>query len=190
MNERDKMLAGAWYDANYDDALLKERNQAKALATQINQTIDLAERNQLIEELIQQPLGNSEWLPPLMVDYGWNISLGDYVSINHNAYLMDGGAMTIGNHVFIGPNAGFYTARHPLNYKERDQGYEQALPITISDHVWIGGDVSILPGVTIGEGAVVGTGSVVTKDVPAHTVVAGNPARVIRHIDQEQTEIQ
>ena len=92
--------------------------------------------------------------------------------------------ITIGSHVFIGPNLGAYTAVHPLVAEERNQGLERALPIVIGDNVWIGGDVTILPGVTIGAEAVIGAGSVVTKDVPAGVVAAGNPCRVLRPITE------
>ena len=126
----------------------------------------------------------AELLSPLYVDYGERVRIGDGCFINHGAYLMDGGGITIGSHVFIGPNLGAYTAVHPLVAEERNQGLERALPIVIGDNVWIGGDVTILPGVTIGAEAVIGAGSVVTKDVPAGVVAAGNPCRVLRPITE------
>ena len=95
---------------------------------------------------------------------------------------MDGAPITIGRHVFIGPNFGAYTAQHPLVARERNQGIERALPITIEDDCWIGGDVKVMPGVTIGRGSVVGAGSVVTKDVPEGVVAMGVPAKVVRPI--------
>lgn len=103
--------------------------------------------------------------------------------LNHNAYLMDGAPITIGKHCFIGPNCGMYTANHPLVAEERNQGLEQARPITIGDNVWIGADVTILPGVTIGEGSVIGAKSVVTAIFPqCHCL--GNPCRVLRAITE------
>ena len=90
--------------------------------------------------------------------------------------------MRIGDHAFIGPNVSIYTACHPLDAAERNTGAEWALPVTIGDSVWIGGGAIILPGVTIGNNVVIGAGAVVTRDVPDNTVVAGNPARIIKHL--------
>ena len=92
--------------------------------------------------------------------------------------------MTFGDHVFIGPNCGFYTAGHPLDAVTRNAGLEYARPITVGDNVWFGGNVTVLPGVTIGSGAVVGGGSVVSRDVPPNTVAVGNPCRVVKEIFQ------
>ena len=98
---------------------------------------------------------------------------------------MDCAPITIGKHCFIGPNCGMYTAIHPIVAKERNQGLEMAKPITIKDNVWIGGDVTILPGVTIGEGSVIGAKSLVTKDIPANVIAVGNPCRIVRPITDE-----
>ena len=121
---------------------------------------------------------------PFQTDYGYNCYIGTGTDINRGAYLMDGAKITIGEHCFIGPNCGMYTANHPLCYAERNRGFEQAAPITIGDNVWIGGDVTILPGVTIGSGAVIGAGSVVTKDIPADTLAYGNPCKPRRPITE------
>ena len=123
--------------------------------------------------------------PSFRCDYGYNIFLGDDVFINYDTVILDGAPVTVGNHVFIGPQCGFYTAIHPFSVSERNLGLERALPITIHDNVWIGGKVCILPGVTVGEGAVIGAGSVVTRDVPPYSVVAGNPARVIKTLEKQ-----
>ena len=97
---------------------------------------------------------------------------------------MDGGEITIGNNVFIGPFCGFYTATHPMTYQERNKGLEKALPIKIGDNCWFGGNVVVLAGVTIGSGCVIAAGSVVTKDIPDNSVVAGVPAEVKKTIEQ------
>ena len=94
--------------------------------------------------------------------------------------MLDCARVTIGNNVLIGPNCGIYTAIHPLDSETRLQGLETAQPITIKDGVWLGGNVVILPGVTIGEKTVIGAGSVVTKDIPDHVLAYGNPCRVIK----------
>ena len=109
--------------------------------------------------------------------------LGEQVFINHDCYFMDGGKIFVGNHVFIGPKCGFYTAIHPLDYQDINQGLEQALPIHIGDNVWIGANVIVLPGVTIGNGTVIGAGSIVSKDIPENVVAIGSPAKPIKTID-------
>ena len=99
-----------------------------------------------------------------------------------NMIILDGAKVRFGNHVFVGPGCGFHTAQHPLNAERRNVGLEWAHPITVGDNVWIGAGVQVLPGVTIGHDSVVGAGSVVMKDVEPYTVVAGNPAKVIRNV--------
>ena len=107
--------------------------------------------------------------------------------INHNAYLMDGAPIKIGSYCFIGPNCGMYTAAHPLLAEERNQGLEKAKPITIGNNVWIGADVTILPGVTIGDNTVIGAKSVITKDIPSNVIAVGNPCRVLREITEQDS---
>ncbi len=102
--------------------------------------------------------------------------------MNVNGVILDGAKVTFGDNVFIAPNCGFYTAGHPLDAERRNQGLEYAYPITIGDNVWIGAGVSILPGVSIGANTVIGAGSVVTKDIPANVLAAGNPCRIIRQL--------
>lgn len=193
MNEKEKMLKGQWYDANFDPTLLDERMKAKTLCQQIDQTsyLDLDKRQQLISQLLDQPVNETlEWLSPFTVDYGWNIEFGQDVFVNHFSYFMDGAKITIGDRVFIGPSVGFYTANHPLQKDLRNAGLEQAQPITVEDDVWIGANVVILPGVTIGAGSVIAAGSVVNRDVPANSMVRGVPGRVAGVIDQDQPLIE
>lgn len=184
MTEREKLERGLWYDANYDEDLCRERERANELAHRLNQASpgDAAARESLLRELLGHVGEHVEVLSPLYVDYGRNVSIGDWSFLNHGAYLMDGAPITIGSHVFVGPNLGVYTAQHPLVAEERNLGLERALPITIEDDVWIGGDVKIMPGVTIGRGSVIGAGSVVTRDVPAGVVAMGSPCHPVRPI--------
>ena len=184
MTEREKLERGLWYDANYDEDLCRERGRANELAHRLNLTSpgDAAGRDALLRELLGHLGEHAEVLSPLFVDYGRNVSIGDWSFLNHGAYLMDGASITIGSHVFVGPNLGAYTAQHPLVAEERNLGLERALPITIEDDVWIGGDVKIMPGVTIGRGSVIGAGSVVTRDIPAGVVAMGCPCRPVRPI--------
>lgn len=120
--------------------------------------------------------------PPFYVDYGCNVLVGDAFYANFNLVLLDCSLITFGRGVMIGPNCTFTTATHPTDPLLRAKGVEYAHPITVGDDVWFGSNVVVLPGVRIGDGAVVGAGSVVTKDVPANTVVIGSPARVTKHL--------
>ena len=183
MNEREKMLLGKWYDAT-DQELVKQRLNAKDLCFELNQIkpSNLEKRNSIIDKLLGYQPDNLELLSPFTCDYGNNIVLGKNVFINSNCYFMDGAKITVGDNVFIGPSCGFYTANHPLDYQTRNQGIEQALPILIGNNVWLGGNVIVLPGVKIGDGCVIGAGSVVTKDIEANSIATGVPCKVIKKI--------
>lgn len=123
------------------------------------------------------------WLePPFHCDYGWNIEVGDCFFANFGFTVLDVGKVSIGNNVQIAPNVSIYTAGHPLHPDSRNSGYEYGIPVTIGNNVWLGGNVVILPGVTIGDNAVIGAGSVVTKDIPENMLAAGNPCKIIREI--------
>ena len=180
MTEKEKRDQGLWYDANFDEELLAERMEAERKVFRLNALApdQGEERAAALGDLLGRCGSDVEVLAPLNVDYGYNVSIGEASFINHNAYLMDGAPIAIGSHVFIGPYCGMYTAQHPLTAAERNAGLERALPITVEDDVWIGANVTILPGVTIG------AGSVVLRDVPAGVVAAGNPCRVVREITE------
>lgn len=181
---RERRDAGLWYDANYDEGLAAATLRAKDLAFDYNHArpSDEASRARILHELIGH-LGEHVTIhSPFHVDYGDNVSIGNWTFINHGAYLMDGAAITIGCHCFIGPGFGAYTAQHPLDYGQRRLGLERALPITIGDDCWIGANVSVMPGVTIGAGCVIAAGSLVTKDVPAGHLAMGMPCRPVRRI--------
>ena len=186
MNEKEKMKAGKWYDANNDQELIEERTKAQDLCFELNQIKPSIEEER--KKIIQQILGyypeDLVLLSTFTCDYGKHIYIGKNVFININSYFMDGAKITIGDNVFIGPSCGFYTANHPLDYKNRNIGLEKALPITIGNNVWIGANVSIMPGVTIDDGCVIAAGSVVTKNIEQNSLVAGVPARVVKKIKQ------
>ncbi|MFD2118087.1 sugar O-acetyltransferase [Paenibacillus yanchengensis] len=191
MTEKEKMLQGMIYDANNDQQLMEERLAAKTLCYQYNHLApaETVERKALIQQLFKQT-GESFWIEPsFYCDYGYNITIGENFYANHNLVVLDGGAVTFGDNVFIAPNCGFYTAGHPLDVMQRNAGLEYGYPITVGNNVWIGGNVCVMPGVTIGDNTVIGAGSVVTKDIPAGVVAVGNPCRVLREIT-EQDKVQ
>ena len=115
-------------------------------------------------------------------DYGYNISVGENFYMNHNCIILDGAKVEFGDNVFIAPNCSFYTAGHPLDYETRNKGLEYAKPIKVGNNVWIGGNVVVLPGVTIGDNVVIGAGSIVTKDILSNVVAVGNPCRVVKEL--------
>ena len=184
---RDLMGQGVWYDANNDEELAELRAKAQDMAYEFNQArpSDLPRQRELLEDLLEEVGEDVELWAPLQVDYGFNVSIGSHTFINHGAYFMDGAKIRIGAHCYIGPDFGAYTAQHPLVAEEREAGIERALPITGGDSCWLGARVSIMPGVTIGEGCVIGAGSVVTRDIPPRSFAAGVPCRVIRAITDE-----
>ena len=183
MSEKDKMLNGKWHNANYDQTLLEERRQAELLCYDFNMAKP-GSVNQLsaLKQLIGTIPESFTLLAPVYFDYGLYTHFGKGTFVNHNCYFMDGGSIFIGDNVFIGPYCGFYTASHPITYKDRNKGLEKALPITIGDNCWLGANVSVMQGVTIGQGCVIAAGSVVTKDIPDNCLAAGVPAIVKKHI--------
>lgn len=187
MTEHERMLNGMWYDANFDPELAEMRIAVKDLCWRLNSLApsQRAEHDELLAQIVGNLGSACEVLTPFMVDYGFNVSIGDGSFINHDSYLMDCAPITIGSHVFIGPRFGAYTALHPLVAEQRNTGLECAKPITIEDDCWLGGNVTIMPGVRIGKGCVIGAGSVVTRDIPAGSLAMGVPCRVVRQITDE-----
>ncbi len=185
MQEKDKMLNGEWYDANFDVTLLQERRKAELLCYDFNMAMpgSIKQHTALKELLKCAHLDEITILAPVYFDYGVYTHFGKGTFVNHHCYFMDGGTIEIGENVFIGPYCGFYTATHPLNYKERNKGIEKALPIKIGDNCWFGANVSVLQGVTIGSGCVIAAGSVVTCDIEKDSLVAGVPATIKKKIN-------
>ena len=180
------MEPGALYDANYDNELIAERTAAKELCFELNNLRPsmVAERDEIVRRLLGQVGKNCCIESPFHCDYGYNIVAGDNFYMNVGCVILDGARVTFADNVFVAPHCGFYTAGHPLDHERRNAGLEYALPITIGNNVWIGAQVCVLPGVTIGDDSVIGAGSVVTKDIPAGVLAAGNPCRVIREISE------
>ncbi len=183
--EKQKMLSGELYDP-LDPQLAQERARCRDLCKQLNDSREdeIEERGQLLEELLGKK--TDVWIqPPFYSDYGTNIVLGKKVFFNFNCVVLDVMSVTIGDNVLFGPAVQIYTATHPISAVERRKWLESAKPITIGSDVWVGGGAIICPGVTIGDRSIIGAGSVVTKDIPADVVAAGNPCRVIRSLAAE-----
>lgn len=184
MTEKEKVAAGLLYNPNFDPELLAEHRRSLDLCHAYNllRPSQLDERYALLDTLLGSHRTDLLIEQPFLCDYGYNIHVGDGFYANNNCNILDGARVTFGDHVFIGPYCVFTTAGHPFDAEERNQGIEYAKPITVGNNVWIGARVCVLPGVTIGDNAVIGAGSVVTRDVPAGVLAAGSPCRVIREI--------
>jgi maltose O-acetyltransferase len=178
-SERDKMLAGELYHA-MDPELVAARERARILCAQANALAPAdPRRRQLLKELFGAGGNTVSLTSPFHCDYGSNIELGENVYFNFNCVLLDVCRIRIGAHTLVGPAVQIYTPLHPLDAALRRR-QEYGKPVDIGSDVWIGGAAVILPGVAIGDRAVIGAGSVVTRDVPAGVFAAGNPCRVVR----------
>lgn len=182
--EKEKMLAGETYYAA-DPELVRERLRARRLTRLFNDSRETEESQRLV--LLKRLFGGSgENLviePPFHCDYGYNIFVGENFYANFGCVVLDVNEVRVGDFCMLGPGVHIYTARHPLEAGPRRAGEESGRPVRIGNDVWIGGRAVILPGVHIGDGAVIGGGAVVVKDVPAQALAAGNPARVIRMLE-------
>ncbi len=182
MTEKEKMLAGEVYSAT-DPKLLHELLETRERIYDYNalRPGETARMRQMLHELLGA-VGDDNIIvnQPFHCDYGKQISVGKRFFANFNLTILDEARVTIGDDCFIGPNVSIYTACHSTDPAERNSRREWALPVTIGHNVWIGGSVTILPGVTIGDNVTIGAGSVVTHDIPAGTVAAGNPCKVIK----------
>ena len=178
--ERQKMLAGELYDP-LDAELVAARTRARELCWALNARPhgEGEAQRRVLRELFGKG-GDSVWMqPPFFCDYGAHIELGERVFFNFNCVVLDVCRVRIGSFTLFGPAVQVYTATHPMDAALRRQ-QESGKPVEIGADVWIGGGAIILPGVRIGDRAVIGAGSVVTRDVPEGMFAAGNPCRVIR----------
>ena len=182
MTEKEKMLAGLEYFPG-DPELNKESVDCKILCHEYNQKTMTD-----IKKIIPNSVKGTNIIPYFWCDYGYNIYLGDYVFMNYNCVILDCAPVRFGNEVMVGPNCSFYTALHPFDPDKRRTGVEYAKPINIGNDVWFGGNVTVLPGVNIGNNVIIGAGSVVTKDIPDNMIAAGNPCRILRENKPENNE--
>ena len=183
-NERQKMVAGELYNP-MDAELVTARVRARDLCQALNATSEAQEedRRRILRDLFGAG-GETVWMqPPFFCDYGSNIELGERVFFNFNCVVLDVCPVRIGSFTLFGPAVQILTPLHPLNAELRRRE-EFGKPIEIGSDVWVGGGALILPGVRIGSRAVIGAGSVVTRDIPDGVFAAGNPCRVIREINE------
>ncbi|WP_338216171.1 sugar O-acetyltransferase [Lacticaseibacillus salsurivasis] len=179
--DHDRMVAGQLYRADAAD-LASQRRKARQLMAQFNAlaTTEETKRTDLLHQLFGA-IGTGGYIEPnLRVDYGINTHIGQNFYANYDPIMLDVAPITIGDNVLFGPRVSLLTPGHPLDADIRNSGVEYAQPITIGNNVWLGGDVTVLPGVTIGDNTIVGAGSVVTKDLPDAVIAVGNPAHVLR----------
>lgn len=177
------ILEGKLY--KYNDSLKEDHKRAHQFMETYNTfNLDNDTRKQLLKETFKHVGENVHINPPLYIDYGYNIHIGDNFYANFDCIFLDVNTITIGNNCLFGPRVSLYTAGHPVDKDIRNEGYEFGYSITIGNDVWIGGNVVINPGVQIGNGVVVASGAVVSKDIEDNVLVAGVPAKVIRKIDE------
>lgn len=183
-SEKEKMLNGELYQAG-DQELVKDRLNARRLTRLFNQSLETEDesRKEILRELLGSTGTHYYIEPTFRCDYGYNIHVGENFYANFDCVFLDVCEIRIGDNCFLAPGVHIYTATHPLDAKARISGAEFGKPVTIGDNVWIGGRAIINPGVKIGNNAVIASGAVVTKDVPDNVVVGGNPAKVIKQID-------
>ena len=187
MSEKEKMLIGDIYNANYDEELINERLKCKDLCYKYNSISPskVEERDKVLRSIVSNMKERCIIEQPFYCDYGYNIEFGENFYANHNLVILDPAKVKFGDDVFVGPNCGFYTANHPLDFERRNEGLEYAKPIIVGNNVWLGGNVVVLSGVTIGDNVVIGAGSVVTKDIPSNSLAIGSPCRVVKKLNEE-----
>jgi maltose O-acetyltransferase len=188
--QRDLMLSGAMYN-DLSAELVQARERTVLLTTEYNAGFarPAAEREQVLGTLLRSIGRGVHFEPTMRCEFGFNISIGDNFYANFDCVMLDGGTISIGDHVLFGPRVGVYTSNHAVDAAERAAGACYAKPVTIGDHVWVGGGVTINPGVSIGANTIIGSGSVVTRPIPADVIAVGSPARVLREItDADKTD--
>ena len=184
MTELEKLKQGTFYRMD-DPEIGKIQHRAAELCQQFNALgiTEEKERDKVLRQLFGSAGRNISIKPGFFCDMGVNLHVGDDFLTNYNVTILDMAPVTIGNNVWLGPGVGLFAVAHPMEATGRKERLGIAKPITLGDNVWVGGNASILMGVTIGSNVIIGAGSVVTHDIPDNAVAVGNPARVVRYID-------
>jgi maltose O-acetyltransferase len=181
--EREKMLASEPYlAADLELESMTQKAQGLLHTFNLSHPDELEKRRKIVQNLFGSIGQIFEVKPPFYCDYGCHIYAGENLYINYDCIILDCNKVFMGSNVMLAPKVQIYTAYHPLDAETRRSGLEMAAPITIGDDVWIGGGAILCPGVKIGNGTTIGAGSVVTKDIPANVIAAGNPCRVMRDV--------
>lgn len=185
--EMQKMRDGERY--RFDDKEMQASfARAKRLCAKLNNMSSADEGyRELIEELIPGLPATADICPPFNCDHGHGIRMGEHSFMNYGCVVLDAATVTLGRHVKLGPCCKLFTPQHPLDYIERREPQETASPIIIGDDTWLGGNVTVCPGVTIGRRCVIAAGSVVIRDIPDDCLAAGNPAVVKRKLTNSPT---
>ena len=169
-----------------DEDVLAISNRANDLCQKLNSISqnNQEERYSVMKELFGKIGSNPSIKVNFNCDFGENIFIGDNFLANYNLTILDCAPVRIGDNCMIGPNVGIYTPSHPMTSQGRRKSLVKGTPITIGSDVWIGGSAVILPGVTIGDNVVIGAGSVVTRDIESNSVAVGNPAKIVKKLDE------
>ncbi len=193
MNLKEKfayMATGRPYN-DLDPLLIKAREQSQYMTNKINHEGDPQKKESLIYKLFGSAKTSPVVSPNFRCEFGCNIHVGEYFYANYDCTILDGAKVTIGDRVLFGPKVGLYTANHLFNAQEREAGGCIARPITIGNRCWLAANVTVLPGVTIGNDTIIGAGSIVTHNIPNNVIAVGNPCKVLRKItDQDKTNFK
>jgi maltose O-acetyltransferase len=187
--QREHILSGRMYN-DLTEELVQARQRAVLLTTEYNESFGQPQeqREAILRRLLRAAGRECHFEPTFRCEFGFNISVGDHFYANFDCLMLDGGGITIGDHVLFGPRVGIYTSNHAVDAAERAAGACYAKPVRIGDHVWIGGGVTINQGVTIGDNTIIASGSVVTRSIPSGVIAVGSPAQVRREItDADKT---
>lgn len=197
MTEYEKMILGKIYSPG-DPTTNEIAHKQHSLVLDYNRLYDNdLKRKELIDKIFPNHKGSIYIQGNLYVDYGIHTYIGENFYANNGLTILDVCPVVIGNNCFFGPNVSIYTPLHPLMYQERNQYYDESIkrytdkeygaPVKIGNNCWLGGNVVVLPGVTIGNGCVIGAGSIVTHDIPDNYLAYGNPCKAIRKITEEDS---
>ncbi|MDN6137732.1 sugar O-acetyltransferase [Corynebacterium sp.] len=187
-NQWEAMVSGQWFMPGTPETA-EEHARGFETAQQLNDlgNTDPGKAREIIAQLIHPESGSTMIHAPINIEFGTNLRCGNRVFINFNATILAQAPITLGDDVMIGPNCSLITVGHPVaDHQMRRGGWEQAKPISIGENTWLGANVTVLPGVSIGKQCVVGAGTLVTRDIPDNSLVLGSPGTVVRTLDDSQ----